>query len=165
MLPEQLATSTLEPRATAADCTLTVIHHERLSLRIISQLMKIPGVMAAGEYAYRGDRYSYEGNLPDEYARMASILCRANTLSVNMQSEMLSSFAQNCGCRPVQGWIVRGKNVSVCVVGNYFCLADNRQGLLNDVMTIMRAKVGDIHESPLVYMYSKIGGDVKEQLY
>jgi roadblock/LC7 domain-containing protein len=135
-------------------------------MRIISQLMQIPGVIAAGEYAYRGDRYSYEGNLPPEYARMASILCRANTLSMNMQVELFSSFApEDCGCKPLQGWIVRGRDLSVCVVGNIFCFCQNTPGLLNDVMTIMRAKVGDIEENPLVYMYAKIGGDVNEKLY
>lgn len=134
-------------------------------MRIISQLMRIPGVIAAGEYAYRGDRYSYEGNMSPEHARMASILCRSNTLSVNMQSEIFASFVEDCGCKPVQGWIVRGRDVSVCVVGNIFCFCQNTPGLLNDVMTIMRAKVGDIEENPLVYMYAKIGGDVNEKLY
>lgn len=127
--------------------------------------MAIPGVIAAGEYAYRGDRYSFEGNLTSELARMASILCRSNTLSIHMQSEIFSSFAENCGCKPVQGWMVRGSEMSVCVVGNIFCFCRNQPGLLNDVMTILRAKVGDVQENPLVYMYAKLGGDVNEQLY
>jgi roadblock/LC7 domain-containing protein len=134
-------------------------------MRIVKQLMAIPGVIAAGEYAYRGDRFSYEGGLTNEFARMASILCRANTLSVNMQSEIMDSFAENCGCRPVQGWIARGNQVTVCAVGNYFCFIDNRKELLNDVMTIMRAKVGDVHDDLLVNLYARIGGDTKEALY
>jgi len=44
-------------------------------MRIISQLMAVPGVIAAGEYSFRGDRYTYEGHLTPETARMASILC------------------------------------------------------------------------------------------
>lgn len=134
-------------------------------MHIIKQLMAIPGVIAAGEFAYRGDRFSYQGALTDEYARMASILCRANTLSVNMQSEIVDSFAENCGCRPVQGWIVRGAQVSVCVIGNYFSFIENRPELLNDVMTIMRAKVGDVHDDLLANLYNKIGGDTHEALY
>lgn len=134
-------------------------------MRIISQLMAIPGVIAAGEYAYRGDRYSYEGNISPEFARMASILCRSNTLSINMQSEMFSAFAEDCGCRPVQGWIVHGTEMSVCVVGNVFCFVENTEGVLNDVMTIMRAKVGNVGQDALVYMYAKIGGDINEKLY
>lgn len=134
-------------------------------MHIIKQLMAIPGVIAAGEFAYRGDRFNYQGALTDEYARMASILCRANTLAINMQSEIVDSFAENCGCRPVQGWIVRGAQVSVCVIGNYFSFIENRPELLNDVMTIMRAKVGDVHEDLLVNLYNKIGGDTREALY
>jgi roadblock/LC7 domain-containing protein len=135
------------------------------TMRIVKQLMAIPGVIAAGEYAYRGDRFSYEGALTDEFARMASILCRGNTLSVNMQSEIFDSFAENCGCRPVQGWIVRGAQVTVCAVGNYFSFIENREELLNDVMTIMRAKVGDIQDDLLVNLYARLGGDTKEALY
>ena len=133
-------------------------------MHIAKQLMAIPGVIAAGEYAYRGDRYTYEGGLTDEYARMASILCRANTLNASMQAEMLSSFAEHCACLTLQGWVVRGKQVSVCAVGNFFCMLENRQGVLNDVMTVMRAKVGDISDNVMKAMYSKIGGEVTEQL-
>jgi roadblock/LC7 domain-containing protein len=105
--------------------------------------MVIPGVIAAGEYAYRGDRFSYQGALTDELARMASILCRANTLMVNMQAEIFDSFAENCGCRPVQGWIVRGNKLTICSVGNYFAFLDSRDELLND----------------------RLGGNTKEALY
>ena len=131
-------------------------------MHIIKQLMAIRGVIAAGEFAHRGDRFSFEGALTSEFARMASILCRSNTMSVNMQSEIFNSFAENCGCRPAQGWVVRGANATVCNIGNYFAFIENRPELLNDVMTIMRAKVGD---DLLVNLYSRIGGDVKEALY
>ena len=130
-------------------------------MRIVKQLMAIPGVIAAGEYAYRGDRFSYEGALTDEFARMASILCRANTLSVSMQSEIVDSFAENCGCRPVQGWIVRGAQVTVCAVGNYFSFIENREDLLNSVMTIMRAKIGDVQDDLLATLYARLGGDTR----
>lgn len=134
-------------------------------MHIVKQLMAIPGVVAAGEYAYRGDRFSFEGALTEEFARMASILCRANTLAVNMQSEIFDSFAEDCGCRPVQGWIVRGDQITVCTVGNYFAFVENRAGLLNQVVATMRAKVGDVQEDLLANLYAKLGGDVKEALY
>ncbi|MDO9219489.1 MAG: DUF2173 family protein [Thiobacillus sp.] len=134
-------------------------------MNIVKQLMAIPGVIAAGEFAFRGDRFSYEGALTDEFARMASILCRANTLAINMQTEIIDSFAEGCGCRPVQGWIARGNLITICAVGNYFAFVENRDELLNDVMTIMRAKVGDIRDDLLANLYSKIGGDTKEALY
>jgi len=96
---------------------------------------------------------------------MASILCRANTLSVNMQSEIFDSFSENIGCRPVQGWIVRGNKISICAVGNYFAFIENRDELLNDVMVIMRAKVGDVQDDLLANLYARLGGDTNEALY
>jgi hypothetical protein len=50
-------------------------------------------------------------------------------------------------------------------VGNYFCFIENRAELLNDVMTIMRAKVGDVRDDLLVNLYAAIGGDTQEALY
>lgn len=134
-------------------------------MHIVKQLMAIPGVIAAGEFAYRGDRFSFEGQLTAEFARMASILCRSNTMSVNMQGEIFNSCVPHFGFRPMQGWIVRGAQASVCNVGNYFAFIENRPELLNDVMTIMRAKVGDLGDDLLVNLYARIGGDVKEALY
>jgi len=88
-----------------------------------------------------------------------------NTLSVNMQAEIFDSFAENCGYRPIQGWIARGSQITVCAVGNYFSFIENRDELLNDVMTIMRAKVGDVQDDLLVNLYARLGGDTKEALY
>ena len=134
-------------------------------MHVVKQLMAIPGVIAAGKYAYRGDQFFSQGALTDEFARLASIMCRENTLAVNMQAEIFDSFAENCGGRPVQGWIVYGANVTVCNVGDHFAFIENREGLLNDVMTIMRAKVGDIGEDLMVSLYARLGGDTKEALY
>ena len=134
-------------------------------MHIVKQLMAIPGVIAAGEFAYRGDRFSYDGALTPEFARMASILCRSNTVNVNMQSEIHDAYAENSGYKPAQGWIMRGAQISVCNIGNYFAFIENRPELLNDVMTIMRAKVGDVGDDLLVSLYARIGGDVKEALY
>lgn len=127
--------------------------------------MAIPGVIAAGEYAYHGDHFSFEGALTDEFARVASILCRANTLTSHMQTEILEAFAGNSGLRPVQGWIVRGAKVTVCTAGNYFAFIENRDGLLDDVLTLMRAKVGDVRDDLLVDLYARLGGDTREALY
>ena len=104
-------------------------------MHIVKQLMAIPGVIAAGEFAYRGDRFSHEGALTNEFARMASILCRANTLNVNMQSEIFDSFSENCGCRPVQGWITHGSMSTVCVVSNYFCNRLSRENRIASALS------------------------------
>lgn len=110
-------------------------------MSIITELATMPGVIAAGEYSYRGDRFSYEGQLDEEKARMASIMCRATTMAVHMQTDMMKSLNADCGCAPSRGWIVKGANFSVCVIANVFCFVDSGSASLNEIMKIMRDKV------------------------
>jgi len=116
---------------------------------VLSDMVAIPGVIAAGEYSYRGDRFSYEGQLDNEVARSASIMCRATTMALHMQTDMMKSLNSDCGCAPAQGWIVNGAQVSVCVYANVFCFVDNSANALNHVMQALREKVGE-HEGSLV---------------
>ena len=110
-------------------------------MSIINELAAITGVIAAGEYSYRGDRFSYEGKLDEEKARMASIMCRATTMAVHMQTDMMKSLSADCGCAPSRGWIVKGTNFSVCVIANVFCFVDSNAASLNKIMKTMREKV------------------------
>jgi roadblock/LC7 domain-containing protein len=112
-------------------------------MAIVSELSVMPGVVAAGEYSYRGDRFSYKGQLDEEQARMASIMCRATTLSVHMQGEILNSFSEGSGLSPSKGWVVRGPAFTVCVVANVFCFLDNAKASLNDVLGLMRQRLAD----------------------
>ncbi|MDH5409447.1 MAG: DUF2173 family protein [Gammaproteobacteria bacterium] len=112
-------------------------------MNLINELAGISGVIAAGEYSYRGDRFSYEGQLDDEKARMASIMCRATTMAVHMQADMMKSLNNDCGCAPARGWIVRGAHFSVCVIANYFAFIDNNSASVNEVMQLMQDKVPD----------------------
>lgn len=115
-------------------------------MSILSELAGLPGVIAVGEYSYRGDRFSYKGQLDEEQARMASIMCRATTMSVHMQAEILDAFCQDCGIVPGKGWVVRGPKNSVCVYANVFCFLDNAASSLNQVMSVMREKLADAHD-------------------
>lgn len=110
---------------------------------IISELASMPGVIAAGEYSYRGDRFSYQGHLDNEQARMASIMCRATTMSVHMQAEILESFCEDCGLTPSRGWMVSGPGMTVCVYTNVFAFIDNSQASKNDVMAFLSEKLAD----------------------
>jgi len=106
-------------------------------MSLIHELASQPGVMAAGEYAYRGDRFSYEGQLSEELARMASIMCRTTSMALHMQVDMLKQLGRDCGCAPAQGWSVKGKDYTVCVRGNVFCFIDNSSNEFNNVMKYM----------------------------
>jgi roadblock/LC7 domain-containing protein len=110
-------------------------------MSLIQELASQTGVIAAGEYAYRGDRFSYVGQLGEEHARMASIMCRATTMAVHMQVDMMKSLGNDCGCAPARGWVVKGANYTVCVIGNIFCFLDNNAASLNQVMQLMLHQV------------------------
>jgi roadblock/LC7 domain-containing protein len=110
-------------------------------MSIIAELAMTPGVIAAGEYSYRGDRFSYEGNLDEEKARMASIMCRATTMAVHMQIDMLKSLNADCGSAPARGWVVKGEKFTVCAIANVFCFVDNASSSLNEIMEIMRDNI------------------------
>ncbi|MGB2683106.1 MAG: DUF2173 family protein [Candidatus Competibacter sp.] len=106
-------------------------------MSIVTDLLAKPGVIAAGEYAYRGDRFSYRGELSENHARVASIMCRATTMSVNMEASMLEALQPLSGLLPPRGWLVHGPGYTVCVVANVFCLLDNRKGSVNDLVGFM----------------------------
>lgn len=108
---------------------------------LVADLVARPGVVAAGEYAYRGDRFSYRGELTEEWARMFSIMSRATTMSAVMQVNMAESLRPGVGLHPARGWVVRGAEHSVCVVANVFCLLDNREACLNEVLGLMRSRL------------------------
>jgi roadblock/LC7 domain-containing protein len=110
---------------------------------LTAELMRQPGVIAAGEYSYRGDRFSYKGEIDDEMARMASIMCRATTMSEHMQVGMLEQFCPDCGSSPANGWIVRGPMFTVCNVANVFAFLDNQSASLNDIMALMHKRLAD----------------------
>lgn len=112
-------------------------------MAILSELSALPGVTAVGEYSYRGDRFSYKGNLDEEQARMASIMCRATTMSVHMQADICGSFCAHCGIVPGRGWMVRGPRYSVCVYANVFCFIDNDKASLNQVMQVLRTRLAE----------------------
>jgi len=109
-------------------------------MNIITELVSLNGVIAAGEYSYRGDRFSCEGQLDSEKARMASIMCRATTMAVHMQTDMMKSLKADCGCAPARGWVVRGQQFSVCVIANVFCFV-NSHGSIDDIIKLMREKI------------------------
>lgn len=112
-------------------------------MSVIAELMGLPGVIAAGEYSYRGDRYTYEGKLSDEMAKMASIMCRATTMGVHMEGEILEAYCGDCGLIPTKGWAVRGPSFTVCVMANVFCFIDSANASINDTLHLMQSELAD----------------------
>ena len=112
-------------------------------MSLIAELAALEGVFAAGEYSYRGDRFSYKGHIDEEHARMASIMCRATTIGVHMQTDIMAGTHPQSGVAPAGGWVVRGPQFTVCAMANVFCFLDNHKASLNTVMAKLRQHLAD----------------------
>lgn len=112
-------------------------------MSLVAELAALEGVFAAGEYSYRGDRFSYKGHISEEHARMASIMCRATSMGVHMQADILAGTHPGCGVAPAGGWVVRGPQFTVCVLANVFCFLDNNKASLNTVMGMLRKQLAN----------------------
>lgn len=112
-----------------------------IEMSVAAELANVPGVIAAGEYSYRGDRFSFKGEISDEMARMAAIMCRATTMSEHMQVALLEQHCGGCGSSPPQGWIVRGPAFTVCNIANVFCFIENETASLNSVVALMQKRL------------------------
>lgn len=108
-------------------------------MSIVAELMTQPGVIAAGEFAYRGDRFSYRGQLDEEQARMLSIVCRATTMTANMEAHLLAGVRPSVGIKNVRGWLLRGPAQTLCVYANTFCLFETPVGSPNRIVSLLSA--------------------------
>ena len=113
-------------------------------MKPIDQLASLTGVLAAGEFSYHGESFSYSGLLEPEQARMAAIMCRTNTEAILRQADLIGSYADD-GLPPrPRGWITTSELFSVCVMGTLFCFIDNTASSLNEVMETMEKLAPDL---------------------
>ena len=106
-------------------------------MKPIDHLVSLDGVLAAGEFVPHSDSYRYAGLLEPAQARMAAVMCRANSEAVHMQADLIDSYATGIALPPPRGWIVSADHFSVCVLGTLFCFLENATGSLNQVMRAM----------------------------
>ncbi|MFN2381821.1 MAG: DUF2173 family protein [Guyparkeria sp.] len=124
-------------------------------MSLVTDLMGQAGVLAAGDFAYRGDQYyHHHGDLSEDETRMVSTLCRANTAAVRMEGDMLAMFSRvcqpgagGCGFEPTKGWVVHGDKRSICVISNVYCVLDNEKASLTKVLGLMRERLADASDA------------------
>ncbi|MDA8095332.1 MAG: DUF2173 family protein [Betaproteobacteria bacterium] len=135
-------------------------------MQILSKLMEIPGVVAGGEFSYKGEILRHKGNLSDAQARLVATLCLANTRSANTQAEIYCAFDPVCGVKAVPGWMVRGSHHTVVTIGSHFAFVDNNNapGTLNQVADLLRHRYDHPEEDGLVRLYQRFGGDIRASL-
>lgn len=103
----------------------------------VNKLLSMPGVIAVGEFNHRGECITHSGLLDQHQARMASIMCNANSLAINMQAGIMTSLVGEGGLTPVKGWIVKGSYFTVCVIEQKFCFLEQASASLNQIFNLM----------------------------
>lgn len=118
-------------------------------MSLVSHLMELPGVIAAGDFAYRGGHYyHHEGDLSENETRLVATLCRANSAALRMEGDMLTMFSKvcqpgagGCGFEPFDGWVVHGASKSICVMSNVYCVFDNQHASITQLLRTLRERL------------------------
>lgn len=83
----------------------------------LDELMRIPGVVAVGEFSHDGKLVAYQGQISEEVAHAAAQFCATVTMLFKTLS---GAFQQTSGMEwtPYQGWAYAGGKYSACIGGN-----------------------------------------------
>jgi roadblock/LC7 domain-containing protein len=104
----------------------------------LDQLMKITGVVAAGQFSDDGKLIDMKGELNPEVAEAAAQFCG----TINMLFKTMSGAFQQISSMqwtPAQGWAFSGGDYSVCVGGNTGVFVETAKA---DFNTLFKALVG-----------------------
>ena len=104
----------------------------------LDQLMKIGGVVAAGDFTNDGKLNDVRGQLTPEIAQAAAQFCG----TVNMTFKTLSgAFQQMSGMQwtPAQGWAFSGGKYSVCIGGNKGVFVETTKADFNELFKALVA--------------------------
>lgn len=102
-----------------------------------TELVKLPGAVAAALYSRKGYLEESDGALTAaEAAEMAS-LCTAITMTLEMQSSLLGRLAGKPGWDSCYGWMTWGPELSLVTVHDSTCIVQAQSTSFNDVFRAM----------------------------
>lgn len=101
---------------------------------MIKRLLALDGVTVVCQFRDDGTFVTGYGILDD--SQMIGLARFAHDYKRMMQgnADQLAMFTGVRGWTPPTGWIVRGRTMSVCSVGNLVCLVDHGEGSLSEVL-------------------------------
>jgi len=107
-----------------------------------SELMNLPGTVAAALFSRKGYLEEFEGALSEaEFNEMAN-LCTAITLTMEMQGRLLGRLTGKSGWSSCYGWMTWGPDMSIVTVHDSMCLVHGRQASFNQAIKAMRESAG-----------------------
>lgn len=102
-----------------------------------TELLNLPGVMAAGLFSRKGLLEEFEGPFPVTEAQSMASLCSSITLTMEMQGLLLDRLAAKSGWESCYGWAMWGPEMCIASVRDSMCILQLRKASLNEVISVM----------------------------
>ena len=103
----------------------------------LKKILVLDGVVAVCRFQDDGSIMDAAGMLPADMMERLAKFAQWYRRMVSGNTDLLSLFSQMRGWAPSQGWVVHGKEVSVCSMGNLVCMVQNGQVSLNEIMAAL----------------------------
>lgn len=107
---------------------------------MIKRLLALDGVQAVVQFRDDGSCGEGYGFLEEVVLHKLCRFASSYQRLTQANADQLSMFTQQQGWAPPRGWSVRGRDMSVCVLGDLVCLLENERGSVTQVFDEM-AKV------------------------
>lgn len=102
---------------------------------MIRQILALDGVLAVCRFRDDGMLVESHGLLPDSWmVQLGGFACDYRRM-LQGNADQFSMFTQVSGWTPPRGWMVQGREKSVCGAGNVVCVIENTEASLNQVYT------------------------------
>ena len=101
---------------------------------MLKRLLALDGVQAVARFRDDGEFVEGYGMLDESSLRSLSKFALGYKRITQGNADQLSMFTQTRGWTPPKGWVVRGKDMAVCSIGNIVCFVTNKESSLSDVM-------------------------------
>lgn len=98
----------------------------------LDRLMKIKGVVSAGQFSEDGKVIRKVGELPEDLMKSAQLCVRQNENSKEFLESLDNESKRDW--QPLMGWVVWGAKYSVVVVGNTRVFVETSRGDYNQLM-------------------------------
>ena len=108
---------------------------------MIKRILAVDGVMAVVHFRDDGKLIEGYGMLNEQMMRGLAAFAHDYKRLTQSNADQLSMFTQTSGWTPPRGWVVGGKNISVCSIGNLVCLAGATESNINEVLN----ELTDVH--------------------
>lgn len=106
-----------------------------------SELMKLVGVLAAGQFSRKGFLEEFEGTMTMAEATEMANLCADVTMNIELQGRLLGRLADKAGWDG-EGWITFGPDMAVVAFGDSACMVKSGQTSFNQVIKTMTESAG-----------------------